>query len=217
MDEETTLSGIRVANDGTRYVGGTVRADGTVRKTYKVRAGYAPPEDVPKYVARRRAEARSASPAVAGINKILAGKAGNTEDIEKLAGGLSTLSINERTSIPRTKERDSSNDQTSSKREIVNRALIDEGKLTTEERSKGIVEPITERGPENEVSKKRVDKPVERSEDMKKQLFSSDCQVGDSSQGKEPRETVNEKVKEPLQLQANDESPSKYVPPWKRK
>lgn len=82
-------SGIQDDGQGNRYVGGTVREDGSVRKVYKVRSGYTPTEDVPKYVSigRRRlqgtipgetdveneAPVRRFSPHLANINKILQG------------------------------------------------------------------------------------------------------------------------------------------------
>lgn len=44
-----TPSGIRKDNEGNRIVGGTVRADGSVRKVYKVRPGFTPVEDIAKY------------------------------------------------------------------------------------------------------------------------------------------------------------------------
>ncbi|ANB13826.1 hypothetical protein AWJ20_4773 [Sugiyamaella lignohabitans] len=47
-------SGIKVGEDGARYVGGSVRSDGSVRKTVKIRPGFVPAEDVPKYVIRAR-------------------------------------------------------------------------------------------------------------------------------------------------------------------
>lgn len=52
--EKNLPSGIKEASDGSKFVGGSVRADGTVRKTYKVRPGYTPPEDVAKYVPRAK-------------------------------------------------------------------------------------------------------------------------------------------------------------------
>lgn len=53
-------------NNGDRVVGGTLRADGSVRKTIKVRPGFTPAEEVKKYDVRermqRRQEERSAKP-----------------------------------------------------------------------------------------------------------------------------------------------------------
>jgi partner of Y14 and mago protein len=80
MSESTLPSGIREDKNGTRFVGGTVRSDGTVRKVYKVRPGYVPQEDVAKYVAPKRSRApvtdnvnRVASPHLRTINNILSG------------------------------------------------------------------------------------------------------------------------------------------------
>lgn len=80
MSDSTLPSGIREDENGTRIVGGTVRSDGTVRKTYKVRPGYVPQEDVAKYVAPKRSRVpgpdngnRVASPHLRTINNILAG------------------------------------------------------------------------------------------------------------------------------------------------
>lgn len=55
--DKTSASGIYTAEDGSRYVGGSVRPDGSVRRARKVKPGYVPEEDVPKYVpiGRRRA------------------------------------------------------------------------------------------------------------------------------------------------------------------
>lgn len=52
-----STSGIYTSEDGSRYVGGSVRSDGSVRRARKVKPGYVPNEDVPKYVpiGRRRA------------------------------------------------------------------------------------------------------------------------------------------------------------------
>lgn len=54
--DSTSASGVHTTEDGTRYVGGSVRPDGSVRRTRKVKPGYVPQEDVPKYVpiGRRR-------------------------------------------------------------------------------------------------------------------------------------------------------------------
>lgn len=41
-------------NNGDRVIGGTLRADGTVRKTLKVRPGFTPAEEVKKYDVRER-------------------------------------------------------------------------------------------------------------------------------------------------------------------
>lgn len=54
MDSHETPSGVKESADGTRYIGGSVRADGSVRRTFKVRPGYTPPEDVPKYIPRAK-------------------------------------------------------------------------------------------------------------------------------------------------------------------
>ncbi|KAA8901894.1 hypothetical protein TRICI_005972 [Trichomonascus ciferrii] len=55
--DKVSASGIHTAEDGSRYVGGSVRPDGSVRRARKVKPGYVPEEDVPKYVpiGRRRA------------------------------------------------------------------------------------------------------------------------------------------------------------------
>lgn len=81
MSNSTLPSGIRQDESGTRFVGGTVRSDGTIRKVYKVRPGYVPQEDVQKYVAPKRSRVpltdgsadRVASPHLRTINGILAG------------------------------------------------------------------------------------------------------------------------------------------------
>ncbi|KAF5098770.1 hypothetical protein D0Z00_001929 [Geotrichum galactomycetum] len=80
MSDSTLPSGIREDENGTRFVGGTVRSDGTVRKVYKVRPGYVPQEDVAKYAAPKRARVpvtdnvnRVTSPHLRTINNILAG------------------------------------------------------------------------------------------------------------------------------------------------
>jgi hypothetical protein len=54
MDELTEkLSGVGIKDDAT-YVGGTTRADGSVRRVVKVRPGYLAPENVPKYIPRAK-------------------------------------------------------------------------------------------------------------------------------------------------------------------
>lgn len=82
-------SGIKEDDQGNRYVGGSVRSDGTVRKVFKVRPGFTPTEDVARYVpvGRRRLQEsgekqgdispapRKASPHITNINKILQGRA----------------------------------------------------------------------------------------------------------------------------------------------
>lgn len=81
MSNSTLPSGIRQDESGTRFVGGTVRSNGTIRKVYKVRPGYVPQEDVQKYVAPKRSRVpltdgsanRVASPHLRTINGILAG------------------------------------------------------------------------------------------------------------------------------------------------
>ncbi|VVT57256.1 uncharacterized protein SAPINGB_P005612 [Magnusiomyces paraingens] len=40
--------------ENQRMVGGSIRADGSVRKTYKIRPGYTPPEEVQRYVPRAK-------------------------------------------------------------------------------------------------------------------------------------------------------------------
>lgn len=54
MSEEESASGVKTADDGARYIGGSTRADGTVRKQIKVRPGFVPTEDVAKYVPRNK-------------------------------------------------------------------------------------------------------------------------------------------------------------------
>lgn len=49
-----STSGIKTAEDGSRYAGGSTRKDGSVRKILRIRAGYAPLEDVRKFVPRAR-------------------------------------------------------------------------------------------------------------------------------------------------------------------
>lgn len=49
-----STSGIKTAEDGSRYAGGSTRKDGSVRKIIRIRAGYAPLEDVRKFVPRAR-------------------------------------------------------------------------------------------------------------------------------------------------------------------
>ncbi|ODQ66603.1 hypothetical protein NADFUDRAFT_41237 [Nadsonia fulvescens var. elongata DSM 6958] len=49
-------SGIKTADDGSRYVGGSLRADGSVRKTIKIRPGFVPQEDVPLFRTRAQRE-----------------------------------------------------------------------------------------------------------------------------------------------------------------
>lgn len=88
MVENSLPSGAKEAIDGSKYVGGSVRADGTVRKTFKVRPGYTPPEDVPRYIPRKKREQtqESKSSSVSESNtetkKIVA--TDNTESVTKV-------------------------------------------------------------------------------------------------------------------------------------
>lgn len=50
LDTVQRPSGIQKDAQGNRFVGGSVRSDGTTRKVHKVRPGFTPKEDVPKYV-----------------------------------------------------------------------------------------------------------------------------------------------------------------------
>lgn len=63
-------SGIQEKPDGTRFVGGTTRLDGTVRKVLKIRPGFIPIEDIPKYKPRIRQTAKNDS-ATRSTNEIL--------------------------------------------------------------------------------------------------------------------------------------------------
>lgn len=51
-------SGIHADENGDRVIGGSVRADGSVRKTVKVRPGFTPKEDVKRYDVRERMRQR---------------------------------------------------------------------------------------------------------------------------------------------------------------
>ncbi len=53
-----SVSGIHADENGDRVIGGSVRADGTVRKTVKVRPGFTPKEDVKRYDVRERMRQR---------------------------------------------------------------------------------------------------------------------------------------------------------------
>jgi partner of Y14 and mago protein len=54
--DEVSVAGIVTTAEGETYIPSSVRADGTIRKEIRVRAGYRPPEDVEKYK-NRTAEA----------------------------------------------------------------------------------------------------------------------------------------------------------------
>ena len=56
MPPKSTNSGIRQLSDGNAVIPSSVRADGSVRKEIRVKAGYKPPEDVEVYK-NRTAEA----------------------------------------------------------------------------------------------------------------------------------------------------------------
>lgn len=49
MSDPSATSGIATTSSGERHVPSSVRADGSVRKEIRVRAGYRPPEDVAVY------------------------------------------------------------------------------------------------------------------------------------------------------------------------
>lgn len=51
---EESASKIRVDDNGDRVLGGSLRADGSVRKTIKVRPGYTPKEDIKRYDVKER-------------------------------------------------------------------------------------------------------------------------------------------------------------------
>ncbi len=53
-----SVSGIHADENGDRVIGGSVRADGTVRKTVKVRPGFTPKEEVKRYDVRERMRQR---------------------------------------------------------------------------------------------------------------------------------------------------------------
>lgn len=53
-----SASGIHADENGDRVIGGSVRADGSVRKTVKVRPGFTPKEDVKRYDVRERMRQR---------------------------------------------------------------------------------------------------------------------------------------------------------------
>lgn len=54
MKKNELPSGIKEDINGNRFVGGSTRPDGSIRKIFKVRPGYSPPEDVPKYRPKAR-------------------------------------------------------------------------------------------------------------------------------------------------------------------
>jgi len=54
--DEISVAGIVTTAEGDTYIPSSMRADGTIRKEIRIRAGYRPPEDVEKYK-NRTAEA----------------------------------------------------------------------------------------------------------------------------------------------------------------
>ncbi|KAH3673244.1 hypothetical protein WICPIJ_009863 [Wickerhamomyces pijperi] len=48
-ETEKTNSGIHTDSNGDRVIGGSLRADGSIRKVVKVREGYTPAEDIERY------------------------------------------------------------------------------------------------------------------------------------------------------------------------
>ncbi|CDR40679.1 CYFA0S05e03180g1_1 [Cyberlindnera fabianii] len=57
-EEGKSTAGVHLDAEGNRVVGGSVRADGSVRKIVKVRPGFTPQEDVKRYNVREAREER---------------------------------------------------------------------------------------------------------------------------------------------------------------
>lgn len=208
-DKPEAPSGIREDEHGNRVVGGSVRADGSVRKTFKVRPGFTPKEDVAKYVpvGRRRlqedpssGELKSqTSPKVRDINSILgaARQPARPKTLDKTTQQLPAL--------PKTSTANADAESLANsfgKLAIAKTAPKDES--TTESKIAAKAEPKGD--PEQTDSKKKFDS--ETKPGLKKDTTIDDPVANAEKKTLDKTDNVESKEKKP--------AGQKYIPPWKR-
>lgn len=199
--DDPTQSGIKTSNDGSRYIGGSVRADGSVRITRKVRPGFVPLEDVPKYVPRARRTENARLGLTVDQGAILPKKV-ESADVEAndLVQSLSKLTIDTQRNEDRTKDKSvgtkgQSNDRAAAKDKSGNRKSEDD-------RSVNIQDSEKDKG-EHENNDEGL---VKNSKQGSKTTTDTDDKSVSKTMTKENIAGSSTK---------KDEVP-KYMPPWKR-
>ena len=209
---ESLPSGIQDDGQGNRFVGGTVRSDGTVRKVYKVRPGFVPTEDVPKYVpvGRRRLQEGAVpgdsqdrksttstrlSPHLANINKILQSRDGE----EAGAGRVRNQPLNKqqaRQSDPSfVTRKNNTNDTHLLKTDLEFPSLAPKPK------------PQQSKADSNDLAASLSRLTIKSSDTDAKE-----CVLKDMSKSAEPPKAISD-------AKTNSSDPAsrpKYIPPWKR-
>lgn len=212
-----------------------MRADGTVRRARKIRPGYVPQEDVPKYVPRAKRQGNEGA--------ILKGRS------DDLADSLAKLSLNKETEKEQGSEKSEKQEKPESERKP-RRMIVDPAEEPTNEAKprsevekkprRMIVDPEQEpkepksgqsqetagektpTAPERKPRRMVIDpsqepETIQRSSHRTSQ-FRTQTTVSDSE--RRPRRMIVDeeapKASRPAERKPTPESSGKYIPPWKR-